>query len=136
MSRTVFAYTGSRQESAESGITAKDLELAAISICHALKGKYKAPDGKLRPVRGDMTKVRYATNHHPAAKRLLANIEHSTSKLPGTQEVRRTMRFITHSYRVAYGQPIFVTFSPNEKDSTLMIRLSRSRRPRAPCVRC
>ena len=32
-----------------------------------------------------------------------------------------------HGYRIVYGQAIFVTFSPNEKDSLLMIRLSRTR---------
>ena len=56
------------------------------------------------------------------------NIEHVSRKLPGTQEVRRQMRFETHAYRVAYGVPIFVTFSPDQNHSLIMLRLSRSRR--------
>ena len=67
------------------GLLAAELEEGAISICKALKGRYKGPDQKLRPVNGDMTKVRYATNLHPTAHRLLPNIEHTTSKIPGTQ---------------------------------------------------
>ena len=42
------------------------------------------------------------------------------------------MRHQTHAYRVAYGEPIFVIFSPSEKDSALMVRLSRTRRT-DPC---
>ena len=38
------------------------------------------------------------------------------------------MRHETHAYRVVYGNALFVTFSPNEKDSLLMLRLSRTRR--------
>ena len=48
-------------------------------------------------------------------------------RVEGTQEVRRLMRWRLWSYSVVYGQSIFVTFSPNEKDSLLMIRLARVR---------
>ena len=126
MSRTIFAYDTSRSKG-KPQISGEDLEQAAISICKALKGKYKAPDGKVRPVNGDMTKVRYAIGLHPAALKMLSNIEHTTSKIPGTQEVRKKMRHITHSYRVAYGQPIFITMSPDEKHNTLMLRFARTR---------
>lgn len=38
------------------------------------------------------------------------------------------MRHEITAYRVFYGVPIMVTFAPNEKTSTLMIRLSRMRK--------
>ena len=38
------------------------------------------------------------------------------------------MRFATQAYRIKYGTPIFVTFSPDESHNLLMIRLSRTRR--------
>ena len=38
------------------------------------------------------------------------------------------MRFDTHTNRIRYGVPIFVTFSPDEAHNLLMIRLSRTRR--------
>ena len=37
------------------------------------------------------------------------------------------MRHETHAYRVCYGTPIFLTFSPSERDSTIMLRLARTR---------
>ena len=38
------------------------------------------------------------------------------------------MRFEVHSDRIVYGMVVFVTMSPREKDSLLMIRLSRTQR--------
>ena len=58
----------------------------------------------------------------------LKNIEHASRKLPGTQETRRIMRFQTQGFRIKYGTPLFVTFSPDESHNILMIRLSRTRR--------
>ena len=37
------------------------------------------------------------------------------------------MRHETYGYRIVYGQALFVTFSPYERDSLLMVRLSRTR---------
>ncbi|CAJ1455037.1 unnamed protein product, partial [Effrenium voratum] len=42
-------------------------------------------------------------------------------------EVRKTMRLQTHAYRVCYGTSIFLTFSPSERDTALMLRLARVR---------
>eukprot|EP00959_Pyramimonas_sp_CCMP1952_P389787 8168464-Pyramimonas_sp.AAC.1 len=42
---------------------------------------------------GDMTKVRYVPGLGRAAHKLLANIEHTSRRLPGTPETRRVMRF-------------------------------------------
>ena len=56
-----------------------------------------------------------------AARRLLQN-------RPGTQEVRKLMRFATHAGRIRRGVPIFVTFSPDGKHNILLLRPSRCRR--------
>ena len=77
---------------------------------------------------GDLTKVWYADNLTAAAKRLLQNIEHNTRKIPGTQEVRKLMRYQTHACRIRRGVPIFITISPDEKHNMLMLRLSRTRK--------
>ena len=42
--------------------------------------------------------------------------------------MRRSLTYLTDSYRVVYGVPSFITFSPAEKDSVLMIRMSRTLR--------
>ena len=72
--------------------------------------------------------MRYVPTLSEAAHALLRNIEHASRSLPGTQETRRMMRFATQAYRIKYGTPIFVTFSPDESQSLLMVRMSRTRR--------
>ena len=42
-------------------------------------------------------------------------------------EVRKMMRYDTHAGRIRRGASIFVTWSPDEKHNTLMVRLHRSR---------
>ena len=49
---------------------------------------------------------------------------HTSQRVEGIQEVRRLMRWNLWSWSVVYGQSIFVTFSPDEKHSSLMIRLA------------
>ena len=93
---------------------------------NALWGSYSTPSGKQK-VNGDLTKVRWVEGLSPAAYRLLQNIEHSSRTLPGTQEARRLMRFDTQALRVLFGVPVFVTFSPDESHSLLMIRFARVR---------
>ena len=110
-------------------VTAQEIEEGAIQICKALQqGVYRDPAGGVHRVSGDMTKVKQCAGLTPAAHKLLAAVEHTSQRVEGTQEVRRLMRHQLHAYRIVYGQAVFVTFSPNEKDSLLMIRLSRARR--------
>ena len=84
-------------------------------------------NGKEQAVAGDRTKVRYVGGLSNAAQKLLVSIEHTSRKIPGTQETRRIMRFHTKAHCIRYGVPIFVTFSPDESHNILMIRLSRTR---------
>ena len=127
MSRTVYSYESALKEDGEP-LTAKDLQDGAICIFKALQGSYVDMNGRRMPVNGDMTKVRYVSDLSVAAKRLLQNLEHTSRKMAGTQETRRIMRFDTHGNRVKYGVPIFITFTPDEGHSMIMIRLSRTRR--------
>ena len=111
-----------------SELTAGDAEHGAKQILEFLcKGVYKDPEGKLQKVSGDMTKVWRCQGLTSAAKQLLAAVVHTSQRVEGTQEVRRLMRWNLWSWGIVYGQSIFVTFSPSEKHSTLMIRLARVR---------
>ena len=127
-SRTLYSYENVNTDGGKRSLSAKELEEGAISICKALRGNFKDQDGKMRGVNGDMTKIRYVPGLSIAAKRLLQNLEHTSRKIPGTQEVRRVMRFAIHGYRVKYGVPLFVTFSPDEAHNLVMVRLSRTRK--------
>ena len=117
-----------QEEKAQTTFTPDMFKEGAKQLCKALWGKYRDLDGKMQSVKGDMTKLRYVASLSGAARKLLANIEHTSRRLPGTQEVRRLMRFDTNAMRVRYGVPIFVTFSPDEAHNLLMVRLSRTRR--------
>ena len=106
LSRTFYSYE-TKKVGDRRGFTAEELENAAVSLCQALNGKYKDLDGRTRSVGGDMTKIRFAEGLSPAAIRILQNVEHTTRKIEGTQEVRRSMRHDTHANRIRYGVPIF-----------------------------
>ena len=92
-------------------------EGAAIALVEALDGKYRDPNGYMRPVNGDFTKLRYVPSLSAGARRLVQGVESTTRRIPGTQEIRRSMRLLTHSYRVVFGVPAFITFSPAGKGS-------------------
>ena len=119
LSKTLYSY---------GAFTAQEFQEGAISLCKAVHSSYTDMDGKKRGVQGDITKIKYVPGLKPAAKNLLQNLEHTSRKIPGTQEVRRVMRFEIQAYRIRYGVPIFVTFSPDEAHNMLMVRLSRTRR--------
>ena len=116
-------------EGANVKVTGEQLEAATIAIVKALRGTYVNPStGKIMPVNGDLTKLKFVPSLNAVARRILNNAEATTRKMSGTQETRRQMRFDTNALRVKYGVPIFVTFSPDEKHNLLMLRLSRTRR--------
>ena len=96
-------------------------------MTHLRNGKYRDITGEPKAVKGDVTKLRRVPGLSEAAKKTLANVEARTRNIPGTHEVRKTMRHQTHANRVAYGAAIFLTFSPSERDTTLMVRLARAR---------
>ena len=109
--------------------TNEQITAATKNICVALKkGVVRDDSGRRRPINGDMTKLKYAENLDDLSGKIVTQLEHSSRRIEGTQEVRRIMRFELHSYRVVYGMAAFVTMSPREKDSLLMMRLSRTRR--------
>ena len=94
LSRTIYTYDKvAKGPDTPKVLTPEDLEKGAVQIMKALYGSYSDMNGKPQKVNGDMTKVRYVPNLSCAAQRLLQNIEHTTRRLPGTQETRRLMRF-------------------------------------------
>ena len=128
LSKTWFTYASTDPASAEDQLTPEQIGEGAKQIYKALDGKYLDVNNKPQKVKGDITKVRHVPTLGKAAHKLLTHIEHTSRRLPGTQEARRVMRFETNALRVRYGVPIFVTFSPDEAHSLLMVRLSRVRK--------
>ena len=90
-------------------------------------GLYTDVTGALKLVNGDLTKLRHAPGLSLAAQKVLCNTEARTRRIPGTHEIRKTMRHQTNANRVCHGTAIFITFSPSERDTSLMVRLARAR---------
>lgn len=103
---------------------------AAINILRCLDGEYVTPTGATQKVNGDLQKVRYCSDPglSTEGQALLTSLQATLRRVPGTQEIRSIMRSEINAMRIACGTPIMVTFSPNERHSTLMVRLSRVRR--------
>ena len=109
-------------------MTNEEIAEGAKEVMRLLRdGKYQDITGSVKAIQGDFTKVRHAVNLSIAAKKILQNVEARARNISGTHEVRKSMRYQTHANRVCFGTAIFVTISPSERDSTLMVRLARAR---------
>ena len=51
-----------------------------------------------------------------------------SDRVPGTREIRHEIGHIVFSAMVFYGHPLFLTISPSERHSGLILHLSRFRR--------
>ena len=106
----------------------KEIAAGAKQILQTLRhGQYVDITGEKKNVNGDLTKLRHVPGLGEPAKKLLGDAEARARNIPGTHEVRKAMRHQTHANRVCYGTPIFLTFSPSERDTALMVRLARAR---------
>ena len=109
-------------------LTNKEIANAARELLKAaVTGKYRDITGAFKAVNVDFTKLRYVPELSAAARRLLDNIEARSRNIPGTHEVRKITRHQTHAHRVCHGTSLFVTLSPSERDTTLMLKLARLR---------
>ena len=79
-------------------------------------------------VAGDISKLPYIIGLTETEKALLRNYFFMSSRIPGTRQIRNSIRHIVFSSRVFYGVPSFVSFTPSERHSGLAIHLSRGRR--------
>ena len=60
-------------------------------------------------------------------KALLQNYFFMSTRISGTRQIRRSIRFLVFSSRIFYGVPVFMIFTPSERHSGLAIRLYRGR---------
>ena len=105
----------------------EEIQKGALEIRQNLRdGKYEL-NGEMRSVQGDLAKLPFVPNLGVAARKVLLNLEARTRNIPGTHEIRKTMRHETHANRIVYGTSAFVTFSPSERDTCLMLRMVRTR---------
>lgn len=124
----MYAVPDSQAPGRNRMLTNAEIAAGSLEVMGKLdNGLYTDVAGALKPVNGDFTKLRHVAGLSPAAQRVLRNTEARTRNIPGTHEVRKTMRHQTNAYRVCFGTALFITFSPKESDNSLIIRLARAR---------
>ena len=96
-------------------------------------GEYTRVDGRRVPVHGDTSKLLEAHGLSQTQRALIQNYRFMSGRIAGTRQVRRSINHLIFSARVFYGLPVFMTFTPSERHSGLMIRLSRHRK-RDPAI--
>ena len=93
------------------------------------------PEGVHRtPIAGNVTMLPHAKGLSNLERKIARECVHLGGKLPGTQALRRLMGHRQFGARIEYGDCLFLTVSPNEQHSALVLRLSRYRR-NDPAVR-
>eukprot|EP00435_Cladocopium_sp_Y103_P052258 s774_g16.t1 len=130
LARTIAPYDTPVFDEAQGkfcALTSVDIEAGAVQLVKALDGTYCDSRGKMRAVKGDVSRLPYVKNLRPAARKLLQNMRHTARAVPGTQEARRQMRFEISAMRIRYGVPLFITVSPDEAHQWLFVRMARTR---------
>ena len=79
------------------------------------------------PIAGDTSKLPCAEGLDAFARSLARKVNFISETLPGNQIVRRMMGHCEFGARIMYGDSIFITISPNEQHSVLVLRLIRNR---------
>ena len=79
------------------------------------------------PIAGDSSKLPYAEGLDAFARSLARKVNFISETLPGNQIVRKMMGHCEFGARIMYGDSIFITISPNEQHSALVLRLIRNR---------
>ena len=122
----IVPFTGVKNQPNES--RANEFVEAAQGLYHKLWHGHTG-DGKTKvPIAGDTRRLPYANGMTALEKRLAWNMQFVAQNLPGVQQSRQTMGHHQFGARVVYGDCIFLTISPNEQHSSLVLRLSRYRR--------
>ena len=79
------------------------------------------------PIAGDTLKLPYAQGNMAFETQLARDVLFLSEQMPGTASVRRTMYHCATGAAVNYGSSIFITITPNEHHSALVLRLMRNR---------
>ena len=79
------------------------------------------------PIAGDSSKLPYAEGLDAFTCSLARKVNFISETLPGNQIVRKMMGHCEFGARIMYGDSIFITISPNEQHSALVLRLIRNR---------
>jgi hypothetical protein len=85
-------------------------------------------NGQKKKMNGNIGMIFSADNVTAAEKTLLRAHLNVTANIAGCQAIRKRIGHICFGMRVVYGEVIFVTVSPNRRNSSMVLKLSRARR--------
>jgi hypothetical protein len=89
-------------------------------------GRFRRGQKKYR-VAGDLTRLKHCEGLTPLEKGLLKSVDMVAATLGGTPQIRQSMGHCITGGRAGYGDPVFMTLTPNAQHSALVCRLSRHR---------
>ena len=92
-----------------------------------MTGEYEH-QGRRLPVNGDISKLERIIGLTDAQRAVVRNVHFMSARIPGTSQIRNSIRHVVFASRVVYGVPLFMTITPGERHSGLAIRLFRGRR--------
>ena len=137
MRNVVFRWTAEHTMSQVTSIVGKRGSAAnteVSSLIQAAQNLYKklhegfVGSGVHRvPVAGDTTKLPFAAGLSPLEKKMAWAQHFLAKQMAGTQQLRQLMGHNQFGARICYGDCLFITISPNEQHSALVLRLSRYR---------
>lgn len=107
-------------------MTQKYIE-AACNLYYHLHHGFTGTGVHRVPIPGDTTRLPFATGLNAVEKRLAWAQHHIAKHMGGSQQLRQLMGHSEDGARVNYGDCLFMTISPNEQHSALVLRLSRFR---------
>ena len=91
--------------------------------------------GEARYINGNFRLLLQDDNITDTAKTILHGWIKTTENVPGCQALRKKNGRILFGFRVTYGESIFVTVTPNRRNSALLLYLSRAR-ANDTCFKC
>ena len=109
-------------------VSSADLVAAAENLYHHLHHGFTGAGVHRMPIGGDTTRLPYAVGLTPLEKKLALAQVFLAQHMAGSQALRQVMGHRQFGARVMYGDCVFMTISPNEQHSALVLRLSRFRR--------
>ena len=131
-----FKYTAWTQHRPAAKVRGKkdDAGVEVSKHIRAMQNLAKALDkgfvgrGVLRmPVAGDVSKLPYAEGLDAFEKQLARDVVYRSAMVPGNKQVRQLMGRRARGAQVVFSGELFLTWSPNEEHSALVLRLMRTR---------
>ena len=109
-------------------VTDENMSRAAEGLYKALQyGFYKEGDRRIA-IAGRVDKLPLCDSLKVEERAVLRNFLFMSSRLSGTRQTRRQMRYLVFSACIVYGVPVWVTITPSERHSGLALHLFRGRR--------